>query len=59
MKFKNSRKSVRLKEPTSTSYLGKRDDHHPRKAIDRKMHTFFALKGGTIDGYWKSDFPRE
>ena len=42
-----------LKEAISTD---NRDNHPPLNAIDGNIDTYFALRGCTQDGYWKSNF---
>ena len=44
---------VELKEATATSCW---DTTKPHYAIYGKKFTFFALKGGDKDGYWKAEF---
>ena len=41
-------------EPTATSFLNNREDHHPRNGADGNAETYFTLQGGEVDGYWQA-----
>ena len=53
MDFISSKERLPLLEPTSTDY---RVGNGPSNAIDGKIETYFALKGGVGDGYWQARF---